>query len=160
MAKTNVPCRIGGASGFFELDAVPVVRMRRRAMLPQFAFAACAQATATLAGGMPFVLVVSGPHSGVDAAASAVFRAWLRRHGPQFAALCSGIVVLEPDVTRRSATRVAFSQLLGELKVRIAVIGSTRTVPGLAHVLLSNSGRLRATSAPRRGRRALERLRR
>ncbi|BAN23624.1 hypothetical protein [Caballeronia insecticola] len=123
----------------FDASRFPLVRLRRRAVQPGYAFAWCAQMRRLLALTMPFVIVTE--HDDSETADDTRIRtAWLRAQRTQLAAYCRGIVVIEPRIEARATTREALRRATEGSGVRTVVVSSLRVAGELAPVLLKHSG--------------------
>ncbi|QSN60418.1 hypothetical protein JYK05_08505 [Caballeronia sp. M1242] len=119
------------------LDAsrFPLVRVRRRAMKPGYAFGWSAQMRRLLALATPFVIVAE--HSDDETPDDFALRAaWLRTHRVALAAHCRGFIVIEPRIEARATTRETLRALMQDSGVRTVVVSSMRVAGELAPVLL------------------------
>ncbi|WP_201304001.1 hypothetical protein [Burkholderia sp. 8Y] len=133
------------------LDAsrFPLVRVRRRAMKPGFAFAWAAQMRRLLALATPFVIVAE--HCDHETADNFDLRAaWLRTHRAPLAAYCRGFIAIEPRIEARASTRERLRRLTADSGLRTVVVSSMRVAEELAPVLLKHGAA--PASAPARSR--------
>ncbi|WP_250526015.1 hypothetical protein [Caballeronia sp. GAWG2-1] len=130
---------LGLDARMFDASRFPLVRLRRRAVKPGYAFAWCAQMRRLLALNTPFVIVAE--HDADETADDIRLRtAWLRNQRVQLAAYCRGIVVIEPRIEARATTREALRHSTEGSGVRTVVVSSMRVASELAPVLLKHSG--------------------
>ncbi|WP_050454869.1 hypothetical protein [Candidatus Burkholderia verschuerenii] len=122
----------------FDASRFPLVRLRPRAINPGYAFAWSAQMRRLIALATPFVIVEE--YAADETAGDLHLRtAWLRTHRAQLAALCRGIIVIEPRIEARASTREALRTMTGDTAVRTVVVSSMRVAGELAPVLLKHS---------------------
>lgn len=142
-AADHVPQSASSASlaldeRLFDASRFPLVRMRRRAVKPGYAFAWCAQMRRLIALATPFVIVAE--HHADETPDDARLRAaWLRTQRVQLSAFCRGIIVIEPRIEARASTREALRQSTEGSGVRTVVVSSMRVANELAPVLLKHS---------------------
>jgi hypothetical protein len=65
---------------------------------------------------------------------------WLRRHQLAVRARCRGLIVLQPEVAKRAATRLAARALSGGSGLRVMVVSSARVAAELVPILLKGRG--------------------
>jgi hypothetical protein len=122
----------------FDASRFPLVRMRRRAVKPGYAFAWSAQMRRLVALATPFVIVAE--YDGDETADDLrLRRAWLRTHRAQLGAYCRGVIVIEPRIEARASTREALRVMTEGSGVRTVVVSSMRVAGELAPVLLKHS---------------------
>jgi hypothetical protein len=121
----------------FDASRFPLVRLRRRAVKPGYAFAWSGQMRRLIALATPFVIVAE--HAPDETADDQRLRAaWLRTHRAALAAHCRGIVVIEPRIEARASTREALRAMTDGTGVRSVVVSSMRVAGELAPVLLKH----------------------
>src|SRR5471032_851336 len=130
----------------------PLVRLRRRAVQPGYAFGWGAEMQRLLSLKMPFVIV--SDHDADETADDTRLRnAWLRSHRETLALFCRGFIVIEPKIEARASTREAMRAATEGSGVRMAVVSSMRVAGDLAPVLLKHSAsdleKSRSTDKPR-----------
>lgn len=130
----------------------PLVRLRRRAVKPGYAFAWRVEMQRLLALKTPFVIVSA--HSADETLDDTRLRtAWLRAQSATLAAYCRGFIVIEPRIEARATTREAWRIVTGDSGVRTVVVSSMRVAVDLAPVLLKHpAAEPRADAAPVRRR--------
>jgi hypothetical protein len=122
----------------FDASRFPLVRLRRRAVKPGYAFAWSAQMRRLLKLATPFVLVAE--HNENETADDANLRAaWLRTHRVQLAMYCRGVIVIEPRIEARASTRESLRAMTDGSGVRTVVVSSMRVAGELAPVLLKHA---------------------
>jgi hypothetical protein len=122
----------------FDASRFPLVRLRRRAVKPGYAFAWSAQMRRLVALATPFVIVAE--YAADETADDLRLRAaWLRTHRAQLAAYCRGVIVVEPRIEARATTREALRAMTDGSGVRTVVVSSMRVAGELAPVLLKHS---------------------
>lgn len=116
----------------------PLVRLRRRAVKPGYAFAWRAEMQRLLALKTPFVIV---SENGADETPDDTrLRAiWLRSQATSLAAFCRGFIVIEPRIEARATTREAWRLTTQGSGVRMVVVSSMRVAGELAPVLLKHA---------------------
>jgi hypothetical protein len=130
----------------------PLVRLRRRAVQPGYAFSWGAEMQRLLSLKTAFVVV--SEHDADETADDTRLRsAWLRSHRETLALFCRGFIVIEPKIEARASTReVVRAATLGS-GVRMVVVSSMRVAGELAPVLLKHSAndleKSRSTDRPR-----------
>jgi hypothetical protein len=134
------------ASGAFDIpdqrmhDAgrFPLVRLRRRAVQPGYAFGWGAEMQRLLSLKTPFVIV--SDHDAAETADDTRLRtAWLRSHRETLALYCRGFIVIEPRIEARASTREAVRAATQGSGVRMVVVSSMRVAGELTPVLLKHS---------------------
>jgi hypothetical protein len=116
----------------------PLVRLRRRAVKPGFAFMWRAEMQRLLALKTPFVVV--SEHTCDETADDARLRAaWLRSQQAALAAYCRGFIVIEPRIEARASTRDAVRIATLGSGLRTVVVSSMRVAGELAPVLLKHA---------------------
>jgi hypothetical protein len=119
-----------------DVSDFPLVRMSEAAADPGYAFSWGAEIQRLLARREPFVLVY-GSAAGVESVDDRLLRsAWLRRHQLALGAYCRGLIVLQADIEKRAATRLAALALSAGSGLRVMVISSARVAAELVPVLL------------------------
>nr|WP_318289449.1 hypothetical protein [Paraburkholderia sp. BL8N3] len=132
----------------FDASRFPLVRLRRRAVKPGYAFVWRAQMQRLLALKTPFVIV--SEHCTGETADDAHLRAaWLRSQHAALAACCRGFIVIEPRIEARASTRDAVRIATQGSGVRTVVVSSMRVAGELAPVLLKHSGGAESPAAGR-----------
>ena len=127
----------------------PLVRLRRRAVKPGYAFAWRAEMQRLLALKSPFVIVCE--HAADETPDDTRLRAaWLRSQAASLGAYCRGFIVIEPRIEARATTREAWRLTMQGSGVRTVVVSSMRVAGELAPVLLKH--RRPATPAVTKGR--------
>ncbi|SAK81247.1 hypothetical protein AWB77_04052 [Caballeronia fortuita] len=123
---------------FFDASRFPLVRLRSRAVTAGYAFAWCAQMRRLVSLATPFVLVAA--HDESETADDARLRAaWMRTHRATLAAYCRGVIVIEPRIEARAATRETLRAVTDGSGVRTVVVSSMRVAGELAPVLLKHT---------------------
>ena len=130
----------------------PLVRLRRRAVRPGYAFGWGAEMQRLLSLKTPFVIV--SDHDADETADDTRLRnAWLRSHRETLALFCRGFIVIEPKIEARASTREAVRAATEGSGVRMVVVSSMRVAGDLAPVLLKHSAseleKSRSTDKPR-----------
>jgi hypothetical protein len=130
----------------------PLVRLRRRAVQPGYAFGWGAEMQRLLLLKTPFVIV--SEHDADETADDTRLRsAWLRSHRETLALFCRGFIVIEPRIEARASTREAVRAATEGSGVRMVVVSSMRVAGELAPVLLKHSTgdleKSRSTDKPR-----------
>ena len=130
----------------------PLVRLRRRAVQPGYAFGWGAEMQRLLSLKTPFVIV--SDHDADETADDTRLRsAWLRSHRDTLALFCRGFIVIEPRIEARASTREAVRFATEGSGVRMVVVSSMRVAGELAPVLLKHSAsdleKSRSTDKPR-----------
>ena len=130
----------------------PLVRLRRRAVQPGYAFGWGAEMQRLLSLKTPFVIV--SEHDADETADDKHLRsAWLRSHRETLALFCRGFIVIEPRIEARASTREAVRFATEGSGVRMVVVSSMRVAGELAPVLLKHSAsdleKSRSTDKPR-----------
>jgi len=130
----------------------PLVRLRRRAVQPGYAFAWGAEMQRLLTLTTPFVIV--SEHCADETADDTRLRAaWLRSHRDVLARFCRGFIVIEPRIEARASTRETVRSVCDGSGVRTVVVSSMRVAGELAPVLLkhsaTDSAKSRSTGEPR-----------
>jgi hypothetical protein len=116
----------------------PLVRLRRRAVQPGYAFAWGAEMQRLLSLKTPFVIV--SEHNADETAGDTSLRnAWLRSQRATLALFCRGFIVIEPRIEARATTREAVRTVTQGSGVRTVVVSSMRVAGELAPVLLKHS---------------------
>jgi hypothetical protein len=116
----------------------PLVRLRRRAVQPGYAFGWGAEMQQLLSLKTPFVIV--SDHDADETADDTRLRnAWLRSSRETLALFCRGFVVIEPKIEARASTREAVRAATEGSGVRIVVVSGMRVAGDLAPVLLKHS---------------------
>jgi hypothetical protein len=122
----------------FDASRFPLVRLRRRAVKPGYAFGWSAQMRRLLKLATPFVIVAE--HAPEETADDLHLRAaWLRTHRAQLTAYCRGVIVIEPRIEARATTREALRSMIEGSGVRTVVVSSMRVAGELAPVLLKHA---------------------
>jgi hypothetical protein len=116
----------------------PLVRLRRRAVQPGYAFAWGAEMQRLLTLKTPFV-IVSEYCADETAADTRLRAAWLRSHRDALAMLCRGFIVIEPRIEARASTRETVRNVCEGSGVRVVVVSSMPVAGELAPVLLKHS---------------------
>ncbi|CAN7408147.1 hypothetical protein [Caballeronia sp. LjRoot31] len=160
LAKSVSPAAVIDASDAFDIpdqrmhDAsrFPLVRLRRRAVQPGYAFGWGAEMQRLLLLKTPFVIV--SEHDADETADDTRLRsAWLRSHRETLALFCRGFIVIEPRIEARASTREAVRAATEGSGVRMVVVSSMRVAGELAPVLLKHSAsdleKSRSTDKPR-----------
>jgi hypothetical protein len=131
----------------------PLVRLRRRAVKPGYAFAWRVEMQRLLALKTPFVIV--SEHGADETLDDTRLRtAWLRAQSTTLAAYCRGFIVIEPRIEARATTREAWRIVTAHSGVRTVVVSSMRVAVDLAPVLLKHSAAEQREAAGPAGRRA------
>ena len=130
----------------------PLVRLRRRAVQPGYAFGWGAEMQRLLSLKTPFVIV--SDHDADETPDDTRLRnAWLRSHRDTLALFCRGFIVIEPKIEARASTREALRAATEGSGVRMVVVSSMRVAGDLAPVLLKHSAseieKSRSTDKPR-----------
>lgn len=130
----------------------PLVRLRRRAVQPGYAFGWGAEMQRLLSLKTPFVIV--SDHDADELTDDTRLRsAWLRSHRETLALFCCGFIVIEPRIEARVSTREAMRAATRGSGVRLVVVSSMRVAGELAPVLLKHSAgdleKPRPTGKPR-----------
>jgi hypothetical protein len=130
----------------------PLVRLRRRAVQPGYAFTWGTEMRRLLALKAPFVIV--SEYCADETADDTCLRgAWLRSHRDTIALFCRGFIVIEPRIEARASTRETVRRVCEGSGVRIVVVSSMRVAGELAPVLLKHSAsdleKSRSTDNPR-----------
>jgi len=130
----------------------PLVRLRRCAVQPGYAFGWGAEMRRLLSLKAPFVIV--SEHDANETADDTRLRsAWLRSHRETLALFCRGFIVIEPRIEARASTREAVRAATQGSGVRMVVVSSMRVAGELAPVLLKHSAsdleKSRSTDKPR-----------
>lgn len=130
----------------------PLVRLRRRAVQPGYAFGWGAEMQRLLSLKTAFVVV--SEHDADETADDTRLRsAWLRSHRETLALFCRGFIVIEPRIEARASTREAVRAATLGSGVRMVVVSSMRVAGELAPVLLKHSAndlkKSRSTDKPR-----------
>jgi hypothetical protein len=116
----------------------PLVRLRRRAVKPGYAFAWRAEMQRLLALKTPFVIVCE--HAADETPDDTRLRAaWLRSQAASLGAYCRGFIVIEPRIEARATTREAWRLTMQGSGVRTVVVSSMRVAGELAPVLLKHA---------------------
>lgn len=116
----------------------PLVRLRRRAAQPGYAFAWGAEMQRLLALKTPFVIV--SEYCADETADDTQLRAaWLRSHRDALGLFCRGFIVIEPRIEARASTREIVRGVCDGSGMRIVVVSSMRVAGELAPVLLKHS---------------------
>jgi hypothetical protein len=116
----------------------PLVRLRRRAVQPGYAFGWGVEMQRLLSLKTPFVIV--SDHDADETADDTRLRtAWLRSHRDTLALFCRGFIVIEPRIEARASTREAVRAATQGGGVRMVVVSSMRVAGELAPVLLKHS---------------------
>lgn len=116
----------------------PLVRLRRRAVQPGYAFGWGAEMQRLLSLKTPFVIV--SDHDADETADDTRLRnAWLRSHRDTLALFCRGFIVIEPRIEARASTREAVRAATEGSGVRMVVVSSMRVAGELTPVLLKHS---------------------
>lgn len=119
----------------FDDSAFPVVLLAG-AGAQGHAFAWGAAMRGLLARGQPFV-IVQGSDRGIEHPDDRqARRCWIRTHATGLQTHCLGLVAVEPDVERRSQTRLSLSALVEPLPLRVLVVSTEPLARQLANVLL------------------------
>jgi hypothetical protein len=127
----------------------PLVRLRRRAVQPGYAFAWRAEMQRLLALKTPFVIM--SEQTDDETADDAQLRAaWLRSQQGALVQYCRGFIVVEPRIEARASTRDAWRRATEGSGLRTVVVSSMRVAGELAPVLLKHSGDHEAPGARRR----------
>jgi hypothetical protein len=122
----------------FDASRFPLVRLRRRAVRPGYAFAWSAQMRRLLKLATPFVIVAE--HAPDETTDDVNLRAaWMRTHRAQLSAYCRGVIVIEPRIEARASTRETLRAITDGSGVRTVVVSSMRVAGELAPVLLKHS---------------------
>jgi hypothetical protein len=125
----------------------PLLRLRRRAVQPGYAFAWAAEMQRLLTLTTPFVIV--SEHDADETADDARLRTvWLRRHRDVLTQFCRGFIVIEPRIEARASTREFVRGVCDSSGVRTVVVSSMRVANDLAPVLLKHSATSLAKSRP------------
>jgi hypothetical protein len=125
----------------------PLLRLRRRAVQPGYAFAWAAEMQRLLTLTTPFVIV--SEHDADETADDARLRTvWLRRHRDVLTQFCRGFIVIEPRIEARASTREFVRGVCDSSGVRTVVVSSMRVANELAPVLLKHSATSLAKSRP------------
>ncbi|HEV7820116.1 MAG TPA: hypothetical protein VGO84_02985 [Burkholderiales bacterium] len=116
----------------------PLVRLRRRAVQPGYAFGWGAEMQRLLLLKTPFVIV--SDHDANETADDTRLRnAWLCSHRETLALFCRGFIVIEPRIEARASTREAVRAATEGSGVRMVVVSSMRVAGELTPVLLKHS---------------------
>jgi len=125
----------------------PLVRLRRRAVQPGYAFGWGAEMQRLLSLKTPFVIV--SDHDADETADDTRLRnAWLRSRRETLALFCRGFIVIEPRIEARASTREAVRAATEGSGVRMVVVSSMRVAGELTPVLLKHSATDLAKSLP------------
>jgi hypothetical protein len=127
----------------------PLVRMRRRAVQPGYAFAWGVEMQRLLSLETPFVLVCNH-HPDETADDTRVRRAWLRSRQVALGLYCRGLIAIEPRIEARATTREAVRTATQGSGIRTVVVSSMRVAGELAPVLLKHSANETAQSKDER----------
>jgi hypothetical protein len=141
LAGTSVmePCDVPGQR-MHDASRFPLVRLRRRAVQPGYAFAWGAEMQRLLALKTPFVIV--SEYSADETAGDTSLRsAWLRTHRDALGLFCRGLIVIEPRIEARASTREFVRGVCEGSGVRMVVVSSIRVAGELAPVLLKHCAR-------------------
>jgi hypothetical protein len=122
----------------------PLVRLRRLAVQPGYAFAWRVEMQRLLSLNVPFVLV-SDHHADETADDTRLRSAWLRSQRAALGLYCRGLIVIEPRIEARATTREAVRNATQGSGMRTVVVSSMRVAGELAPVLLKHS----ASETPR-----------
>jgi hypothetical protein len=117
----------------------PLVRLRRRAVRPGYAFAWRVEMERLLAMNTPFV-IISDHHADETADDTRLRAAWLRSRQSALGAFCKGMIVIEPRIEARAATREAVRAMAQGSGIRVMVVSSMRVAGELVPVLMKHSG--------------------
>lgn len=109
------------------------------------AFAWSAAMRRLLARDQPFVIVQDGDHGIEHPDDRQARRCWIRTHATGLQTHCLGLVAVEPNVERRSQTRLSLSELVEPLALRVLVVSTTPLARQLAGVLLMGARPVAAT---------------
>lgn len=139
LPPTKLDHRLHDASRF------PLVRLRRGAVRPGYAFTWRVEMQRLLALKTPFV-VVSDHDANETRDDTRLRAAWLRSAHAELGALCRGFIVIEPRIEARATTRDAVRQVMQGSGVRTVVVSSMRVAGELAPVLLKHSAQQTALS--------------
>jgi hypothetical protein len=116
----------------------PLVRLRRRAVKPGYAFAWRAEMQRLLALATPFVIV--SEHCADETPDDTRLRAaWLRSQQASLTEYCRGFIVIEPRIEARATTREAWRLATRGSGVRTVIVSGMRVAGELAPVLLKHS---------------------
>ena len=129
-----------------DIDRFPLVRLRRRAVQPGYAFAWRVEMERLLALNTPFV-IVSDHHANETPDDMRLRAAWLRSQQSAPGMSCKGLIVIEPRIEARATTREAARAMAQGSGIRVMVVSSMRVAGELAPVLLKHS----ASEAAARG---------
>jgi hypothetical protein len=155
LARSVSPATVIDASDAFDIpdqrmhDAsrFPLVRLRRRAVQPGYAFGWGTEMQRLLSLKTPFVIV--SDHDADETADDTRLRtAWLRSHRETLALFCRGFIVIEPRIEARASTREAVRVAMQGSGVRMVVVSSMRVAGELAPVLLKHSASNLETPRP------------
>jgi hypothetical protein len=117
----------------------PLVRLRRRAVQPGYAFAWGAEMQRLLALKAPFVIVAE--YCAEEPADDLRLRsAWLRANRTVLAMYCRGLIVIEPRIEARASTRQTVREMCKDSDLRMVVVSGVRVANELAPVFLKHSG--------------------
>jgi hypothetical protein len=121
-----------------DLSHFPLVRLRRRAVQPGYAFAWRVEMQRLLALNTSFV-IVSEHHADETRDDAHLRAAWLRSQQSTLGVFCKGLIVIEPRIEARATTREAVRAMAQGSGVRVLVVSSMRVAGELAPVLLKHS---------------------
>jgi hypothetical protein len=121
-----------------DLSRFPLVRLRRRAVQPGYAFAWGVEMQRLLAPNTSFV-IVSEHHADETRDDLHLRAAWLRSQQSTLGKFCKGLIVIEPRIEARATTREAVRTMAQGSGVRVMVVSSMRVAGELAPILLKHS---------------------
>ncbi|MGI4857364.1 MAG: hypothetical protein ACRYHA_10755 [Janthinobacterium lividum] len=119
----------------FDDSAFPVVLLAG-AGAQGHAFAWGATMRRLLARKQPFVIVQGSDRAIEHPDDRRARRCWIRAHATGLQTYCLGLVAVEPDIERRSRTRLSLSELVEPLALRVLVVSTEALARQLADVLL------------------------
>jgi hypothetical protein len=138
--KSSVPADVSPTfdGRMHDASRFPLVRLRRRAVQPGYAFAWRVEMERLLALNTSFV-IVSDHHPNETLDDMRLRAAWLRSQQSTPAMLCKGLVVIEPRIEARATTREAVRAMAQGSGIRVMVVSSMRVAGELVPVLLKHS---------------------
>ena len=139
--KSSVPADVTPTfdARMHDASRFPLVRLRRRAVQPGYAFAWRVEMERLLALNTPFV-IVSDHHADETLDDMRLRAAWLRSRQSSLGMLCKGLIVVEPRIEARATTREALRAMAQGSGIRVMVVSSMRVAGELVPVLLKHAG--------------------
>lgn len=119
-----------------DLSAFPIVRLRTAGLAPGYAPRWATEMDALLQRGQPFVLLADEPHGEESHDDRKAKMLWFKANKAAFAAICRGLVAVEPDAVKRAAMKIQGLALATAFGVKFDVVAEADRAQRVATALL------------------------